>query len=66
MDEPTASLDPELKQDVIKIIKLLNKRGLCVIVITHDMDVAKSVADTRILISQGRCKSFAKKRKKVD
>lgn len=36
MDEPTASLDPELSKDVANIIKDINKQGLTIIVVSHD------------------------------
>ena len=36
MDEPTASLDPELSQDVSKIIKNIHKQGISVIIVSHD------------------------------
>lgn len=36
MDEPTASLDPELSKDVADIIKDINKQGLTIIVVSHD------------------------------
>ena len=55
MDEPTASLDPELTHDVINIIRLINKTGITVIVITHDIIVAKKATDNIIMIHGGRC-----------
>ena len=36
MDEPTASLDPDLSKDVAKMIKNINKQGLSIMIITHD------------------------------
>ena len=55
MDEPTASLDPELTHDVINTIRLINKTGITVIVITHDIIVAKKATDNIIMIHGGRC-----------
>ena len=55
MDEPTASLDPELTHDVINIIRLINKTGITVVVITHDIVVAKKATDNVIMIHGGRC-----------
>ena len=39
LDEPTNSLDPDLKKDVIKIIKEFKKYNKCIIIITHDKDL---------------------------
>lgn len=36
MDEPTASLDPELSKDVANMIRSINKKGLSVMIVTHD------------------------------
>lgn len=55
MDEPTASLDPKLTNDVIKTIKTINKNGLTVVVITHDIIVAKETADYVIMMHDGKC-----------
>ena len=55
MDEPTASLDPELTHNVIDIIKQINKTGLTVIVITHDMNVVKKAADEVLMLANGKC-----------
>ncbi len=55
MDEPTASLDPELTHDLIKTIKELNSTGLTIIVITHDIVVAKKATDNIIMLNKGRC-----------
>ena len=55
MDEPTASLDPESTNDVIRMIRDINKQGLTIIVITHDMVVAKKATDNIIFLSGGKC-----------
>ena len=36
MDEPTASLDPELSKDVAKMVRDINNKGLSIMIITHD------------------------------
>lgn len=48
MDEPTASLDPDLTTEVANIIKKINQQGLTVIVITHDMPFAESISTQTI------------------
>ncbi len=40
-DEPTGNLDSAKGQEIIKLLKELNKQGITLLVITHDMDVAK-------------------------
>lgn len=47
-DEPTSALDPALRAEVEKMIIGLKKSGLTQLIITHDMNFAKNVAD-RIL-----------------
>jgi ABC-type bacteriocin/lantibiotic exporter with double-glycine peptidase domain len=39
LDEPTNALDPDLKKEVIKIIKNFKKYNKCIIIITHDKDL---------------------------
>ncbi|MCV5371726.1 ATP-binding cassette domain-containing protein, partial [Escherichia coli] len=40
-DEPTAALDPEITNQVVKIIKDLSKTGITQVVVTHEVDFAK-------------------------
>ncbi|MDU5109039.1 MAG: amino acid ABC transporter ATP-binding protein [Clostridium sp.] len=44
-DEPTSALDPGLSGEVAEIIRSLAKEGMSMLIITHDMDFAKKVAD---------------------
>ncbi|GHV98188.1 polar amino acid ABC transporter ATP-binding protein [Lactobacillus nasalidis] len=44
-DEPTSALDPALRDQVADLILSLKKSGLTQLIITHDMDFAKKVAD---------------------
>jgi ATP-binding cassette subfamily C protein LapB len=39
LDEPTTGIDPELKQEVLKIIQHFRKNKKCIMIITHDRDV---------------------------
>ncbi len=55
MDEPTASLDPELTHEVIDTIRKLNKQGLTIIIITHDIIVAKKATHNVIMLHRGHC-----------
>ena len=47
MDEPTASLDPELSNDVAKLIKDINKQGLSIVVVSHDLLFVKVLTVAR-------------------
>ncbi|SMQ72227.1 amino acid ABC transporter ATP-binding protein, PAAT family [Devosia lucknowensis] len=52
-DEPTSALDPELEVEVLRVIKLLADEGRTMILVTHDMDFARSVSDHVIFLHQG-------------
>ncbi len=53
-DEPTSALDPELEQEVIRVIKGLAEEGRTMIIVTHDMNMARDVSDHVIFLNQGR------------
>jgi len=53
-DEPTSALDPELREDVAAIIEKLAKKNMAVLIITHDMDFAKRVAERVIFMEEGQ------------
>ena len=52
-DEPTSALDPELEQEVIKVIKALAEEGRTMIIVTHDMALARDVSDHVVFLHQG-------------
>ena len=52
-DEPTSALDPELTGEVLRAIKSLKTQGRTMIVVTHEMDFAKNVADRIIYMADG-------------
>lgn len=52
-DEPTSALDPELTGEVLKVIKDLRKEGRTMVIVTHEMEFARSVADKVIFIADG-------------
>ncbi|MBE6733429.1 MAG: amino acid ABC transporter ATP-binding protein [Ruminococcaceae bacterium] len=52
-DEPTSALDPELTGEVLKVIKSLKSGDSTMIVVTHEMDFAKNVADKVIFMADG-------------
>ena len=52
-DEVTASLDPEMTREVLEVILELASSGRTMIVVTHEMQFAKAVADRIIFIDEG-------------
>ena len=52
-DEPTSALDPELTGEVLRVIRGLKDRGNTMIVVTHEMEFAKSVSDVVIYMAEG-------------
>ena len=53
-DEPTSALDPELVGEVLQVMKLLAKEGLTMMVVTHEMAFARDVADSVVVMDDGR------------
>ena len=52
-DEPTSALDPELTGEVLRVIRGLKSSQSTMIVVTHEMEFAKSVADVVIYMADG-------------
>jgi ABC-type polar amino acid transport system ATPase subunit len=52
-DEPTSALDPELTHEVLSVMSGLAKDGMTLLVVTHEMGFARSVADRIIFLEQG-------------
>ena len=52
-DEPTSALDPELTGEVLRVIRELKGHDRTMIVVTHEMDFARSVADVIIYMADG-------------
>ena len=53
-DEPTSALDPGLTGEVANLIKSLSVKGMSMMIITHDMDFAKNVADRIVSMNAGK------------
>ena len=53
LDEPTSALDPELTGEVLQVIQQLKKNGRTMIVVTHEMEFAKSASDVVIYMADG-------------
>ncbi len=52
-DEPTSALDPELTLEVLKVIASLKKQGVTMLIVTHEIEFAREVADTVIFLDKG-------------
>ncbi len=53
-DEPTSALDPEMIKEVLDVMIGLAKSGMTMIVVTHEMGFARSVADTLYFFDEGQ------------
>ena len=53
-DEPTSALDPEMTVEVLNVIKKITTKKLLSILVTHEMNFAKEVADYVIYMDQGQ------------
>ncbi len=52
-DEPTSALDPELVGEVLEVMKQVAKMGITMLVVTHEMQFAREVADEVVFIEDG-------------
>ena len=52
-DEPTSALDPEMVNEVLEVMKNLANEGRTMIVVTHEMNFAKNVANKVIFMDEG-------------
>ena len=53
-DEPTSALDPEMIKEVLDVMIQLAEEGMTMLVVTHEMGFAKTVADQMIFMDEGR------------
>ncbi|WP_019227552.1 amino acid ABC transporter ATP-binding protein [Sedimentibacter sp. B4] len=53
-DEPTSALDPEMIGEVLKLMKDLAEDGMTMVVVTHEMGFAKSVANRILFMDEGQ------------
>lgn len=59
-DEVTASLDPEMVREVLDVMLELAKEGMTMIIVTHEMGFAESVADKIVFLDKGNICEIAK------
>jgi ABC-type polar amino acid transport system ATPase subunit len=53
-DEPTSALDPELRGEVLNVMRQLAEDGMTMIVVTHEMQFARDMADRVLFFDDGR------------
>ncbi|MFM1506958.1 glutamine ABC transporter ATP-binding protein GlnQ [Yersinia enterocolitica] len=53
-DEPTSALDPELRHEVLTVMKDLAEEGMTMVIVTHEVGFAQKVASRLIFIDKGR------------
>ncbi|WP_397537991.1 amino acid ABC transporter ATP-binding protein [Rummeliibacillus pycnus] len=52
-DEPTSALDPELEGEVLKVLQKLAEEGKSMIIVTHNLNFARKVADRILFLENG-------------
>ncbi len=52
-DEPTSALDPEMIKEVLDVMIELAREGMTMVVVTHEMGFARTVADTMVFMDHG-------------
>lgn len=57
-DEPTSALDPELTGEVLQVIKSLKEQDRTMLIVTHEMEFAKNVADKIMFIADGLIEEY--------
>lgn len=58
-DEVTASLDPEMVREVLDVMLELAKQGMTMVIVTHEMDFAKAVADRIVFMDHGQIREIS-------
>jgi len=53
-DEPTSALDPELEAEVVRVIRALAEEGRTMLLVTHDMNMARDLSDHVVFLHQGQ------------
>lgn len=53
-DEPTSALDPEMIGEVLDVMTELAKEGMTMVIVTHEMNFARRVADRVVFMDEGR------------
>ena len=53
-DEPTSALDPEMVGEVLELMRELARDGMTMVVVTHEMGLAREVANRVLFIDEGK------------
>lgn len=53
LDEPTSALDPEMVNEVLDVIKSLAETNMTIVMVTHEMGLAREAADTVVFMENG-------------
>ena len=54
LDEPTSALDPEMIREVLDVMRDLARKGMTMVVVTHEMGFAREVCDRLVFIDEGK------------
>ena len=54
LDEITAALDPEMVREVLQVVLELAKEGMTMVIVTHELEFAKAVADRVLFLDKGK------------
>lgn len=65
-DEPTSALDPELTGEVLKVIKALKDGNSTMVIVTHEIDFARNVADKILFMADGVIEEFGTPAQVID
>ncbi len=53
LDEPTSALDPEMVNEVLDVIKSLAETNMTIVMVTHEMGLARDAADKVVFMENG-------------
>ena len=53
-DEPTSALDPEMVGEVLGVMRELAEEGMTMVIVTHEMQFARAIADRIIFLDNGK------------
>ncbi len=59
VDEPTAGLDPAASEEMMKLFKTIQKEGVTLILVTHDMNIVSKYADLVVVMEDGKVAKIA-------
>ena len=65
-DEPTSALDPELVGEVLAVMQQLADEGMTMVIVTHEMQFAREVANRVLFLNQGQVEEEGNAREVLD